>query len=336
MKHSINYSDDEYIKLERELEIWSSRDNMVACSSGTAALHLALEALQIPESLKRKGAEVVIPDYTMIACARACTLADLVPLPVDCKSDLNISPLMLEKSINKRTVAIMAVHVYGRMCDMQTINEIAAKYDIPVIEDMAEAHGCYPHPNTAIAAWSFYKNKVVHGEEGGAVCFNTATLANTARKLRSLGFNEPHDYSHIPRGHNYRMSNVHAALIRKSLRQYHENDEKRRQVEEWYNEYCPKTWQMPKRDSVWVFDFRIQGLTQRQQNHIINVLRDEGIQARHGFQPISCQVEYQSRVVNPFAEQASQEVIYVPVTPETTRNECKKAFEIVKKTLTIS
>lgn len=328
--HLIEYSDNEHILLERELEVWSSRENMVACSSGTAALHLGLEALQIPASIKRKGAEVIIPDYSMIACARACTLADLVPMPVDCKQDLNISPLMVEKSINKRTVAIMAVHTYGRLCDMQVINDVASKYDIPVIEDMAEAHGCYPHPNTQIATWSFYKNKLVHGEEGGAVCFGSDSLVSIARKLRSIGFNDYHDYTHIPRGHNYRMSSVHAALVRRSLQQYQENDDKRREVEGWYDEYCPDTWKMPKRDSVWVYDFRIKGMTSKQQGSIVDALRGCGIQARHGFKPITSQLEYISRAHNPETERASREMIYVPVTPGTTRNDCQKTFDIVR------
>jgi len=330
MMHLIEYGDNEHILLERELENWTSRDNMVACSSGTAALHLGLEALQVPTSLKRKGAEVIIPDFSMIACARACTLADLVPMPVDCKNDLNISPLMIEKSITKRTVAIMAVHTYGRICDMQTINEIALKYDIPVIEDMAEAHGCYPHPNTQVTTWSFYKNKLVNGEEGGAVCFGSKSLADTARKLRSIGFNDYHDYTHIPRGHNYRMSSVHAALIRRSLKAYHENNDKRIQVEEWYDEYCPDAWKMPKRDSVWVYDFRIKGMDSKLQGSIIDALRGCGIAARHGFKPISSQVEYLSRMKNPQTEIASREVIYLPVTPTTTRNDCQKAFDIVR------
>lgn len=324
----------QYELLEKELEQWSGCDNVVACSSGTAALHLALEALQIPNPEKRS---VIIPDYCMVACARAVSLAGMHPVVIDCRRDLLINPGLVESAINERTCAIMAVHNYGRLCDMRAIDELASKYDLYVIEDMAEAHGCIPYPNTDAVCWSFYKNKVIHGEEGGGISFLSGSHAETARNLRSVGFNEPHDYSHIPRGHNYRMSNAHAELIRESLKRFDIEMQQRRVIESWYDDVCPKEWKQPARISPWVYDIRIPGMSTDAQNRVVYGLREKGIQARHGFKPVSTQEEY--RMVNGIwtgeAVVASREVIYLPIglsnadTPESIQG----VFKIITSLL---
>lgn len=324
--------EQEYQKLESELEsrFVTQRGNMVVCSSGTAALHLALESFQIPNLCNR---EVIIPDYCMYACARAVTLAGMIPVPVDCKAkDLLIDPELIETAITKRTCAIMSVHNYGRKCEMETINDIAREYDLVSIEDMAEVHGTTVHERTDAACWSFYQNKIIAGEEGGAVHFLMKENADYARKLRNLGFNEPHDYSHCPRGHNYRMSNLHARAIRQSNWAYPGNLVLRRQVEKWYDWNCPDEWRMPERQAPWVYDLRIPGLTPDRQTELICELRASGVAARHGFKPISTQEEYRYRVKScPQALLASQEVIYLPIAPNTTQEECERAFEILVK-----
>jgi perosamine synthetase len=202
-----------YQELEQQWARWNSLDpaGMVVCSSGTAALHLALEAMQLSA-----GSKVIVPDFTMIACARAVTLAGLEPVLVDCtEHDLSIDCDLASSAVRKyhQVRAIMPVHIYGRRCPMNKITGIARCEGLYVVEDLAEAHGILPHPDTDAACWSFYKNKIIHGEEGGAVWFRSEERARHARSLRSLGFTEAHDFTHIPRGHNYRMSNAHASLV---------------------------------------------------------------------------------------------------------------------------
>lgn len=320
---------EEYQLLETELERWTGQENIVCCSSGSAALHLALEANQFAYVNK---CECILSDFNMIACARAISLSGMIPVVVDCTENLLIDPELLEQSITNNTRAIIATHVYGRLCDMQSINDIADKYGLFVIEDMAEAHGCPVYPNSDAACWSFYKNKIVHGEEGGAVCFADEPRARVARRLRNMGFNEPHDYTHIPRGHNYRMSNIHARPIRESLKQFYLWMIVRRIVESWYEEMCPVDWRMPYRESPWVYDLRIPGLTQDKQSSIINKLREAGIAARHGFKPISTQEEYKDvrRVtVNWWTKRLSNEVLTLPLNPEIEREQCETAFQII-------
>lgn len=325
-----------YERLERDLARWADvpPECMVVASSGTAALHLALEALQL------QPGEVVCPDFTMIAVPRAISLAGHRPTLADCghgAGDLNLHPEAVAEACWSWTRAILAVHTYGRRCAMDSLHAIAAVRHLPVVEDMAELHGVSPHPESAAAAWSFFSNKVVGGQEGGAVYLRDPARAALARQLRCLGFTEAHDYTHTPRGHNYRLSNAHAALISYSLGLFTSNWEARRRIEAWYDAACPDEWRQPIRESPWVYDVRLPGLTRDRQTALVRALREAGIAARHGFYPISMQMEYSEgceAVGWGNAWRAASEVLYLPVLPgRTTAEDCARAFEVIKAAL---
>ena len=319
-----------YEQLEQEFGSWAGVKNVVACSSGTAALHLALEALQLPQ-----GSAVLIPDFTMIACPRAATLAGFKPIFVDCGDDLLIDVESIEKALHLayglKIRAIMPVHIYGRRCNMERIARIAEAYGLYVIEDLAEAHGVPPHPASHAACWSFFSNKIIHGEEGGAVSFLEPWCEPLARELRCLGFTKKHDFMHTPRGHNYRLANLLATPIIDSLHEVKANTKARRIVEEWYNEFVPEEWHMPKRDAVWVYDLRIVGMRYPMQDYVVNYLNMQGIQARHGFKPCSKQPEYRDDTESSKASLLSQEVIYLPVYPHMSNLEVRRIVETLEE-----
>jgi perosamine synthetase len=347
-----------YQRLELEWAAFNGLDpaGMVACSSGTAALHIALEAFQLPQ-----GSEVIVPDFTMVACARAVTLAGLTPVFVDCGDDLLMDPELIPPARIPNGSVVMAVHVYGRRSDMERLHQFTYGGRVAlVVEDLAEAHGVRPHESTDAACWSFYKNKIIAGEEGGVVWFRDPEHARLARQLRSLGFTDAHDFRHVPRGHNYRMGNLHASSILERSNDFYCNPnaldqytvgfrgkttkQSRREIEGWYDEVCPTDWKMPRRDAVWVYDLRIPGMSRTTQWLVVDWLNAKGIAARMSFLPMSSQEEYRtcrfvrggrndpgevkykylrSRVL-------SEEVFYLPVRPgETTRDDCRKAFEVV-------
>lgn len=319
-----------YQTLEVEFGKWAHVENVVACASGSAALHLALEALQLPP-----GSEVVTADFNMIAVPRAITLASLVPVFVDCGDDLLMDPELVSEQPDS-TRSLIAVHIYGRRCNMERLAETAQHLDLVVIEDLAEAHGVPPHPETDAACWSFYRNKAIHGEEGGAVAFRDPQRADLAKRLRCLGFTELQDYMHVPRGWNHRLSNAHASLILDSLREADNNLRARRQIEGWYDAHCPDEWRMPKRDVVWIFDVRIPGITREDQRRIVQALNAAGIAARMGFLPMSEQPEFRNcRVVGSGnALRLSESVFYLPVSPgHTTEADCARAFEVIRRAL---
>lgn len=319
-----------YQELEHELAKWInySPENVVACSSGTAALHLALESLELP-----LGSKVIVPDLTMVACPRAVTMAGLKPVFVDCDERLLMDPGTIP-GIDYQV--IMPVHIYGRQCSMGRIVDWAGRMNAYIVEDLAEGHGIQPHPETDAACWSFYRNKIIAGEEGGAIAFKDPSRAKLARCLRSLGFTDNHDFVHVPRGHNYRMSNAHARLILKSLSALPTNMADRRKQVELYDRYCPDEWRMPPRDVPWVYDLRIPGISHQLQDRIVKDLQEKGIAARHCFKPMSAQEEYCGKdvPVGPHAFLASREVLYLPLTPYTVADySARLAFDSIRHTL---
>lgn len=318
---------------------------MVACSSGTAALHLALEAMELP-----KGSEVIVPDFTMVACPRAVTLAGLTPVFVDCGDDLLADPVLLQQTIENRhpyVRAVMLVHVYGRRCETFPLASSNSP-SLRVVEDLAEAHGVRPHPLTDAVCWSFYRNKIVAGEEGGAVWFRDPSHAALARQLRSLGFTDAHDFDHVPRGHNYRMSNMHADWIMTAehdgqgwnsgaLDQYAKNIHLRREQEGLLDAACPPEWRMPPRQAPWVYDLHIRGMTSEQQTQVVRALNEVGIEARYAFKPMSWQKEYErcrhvSNALSSKAGVASRGIIYLPLTPGRPRID-RVVFNMIQREL---
>lgn len=323
-----------YQRLEREFAAWSRLDpsGMVACSSGTAALHLALESLGLMQNC-----EVIVPDFTMVAVPRAVVLAGLKPVFVDCDRSLNMDPGLVSKAVSPLTKALIAVHTYGRQADVTNIERhLFDAGPTHIIEDLAEAHGLSPHRATSAACWSFYRNKIVHGEEGGAVWFPHVEHAKTAVSLRSLGFTEDHDFKHIPRGHNYRMANACATLVRCSLNAIQHIYGRRQRIVAAYEDACPDKWRMPKRDALWVYDIRIPDLDYDRQTAVVKELQAAGIPARHAFKPMHTLPEFAhcQRVGGDEAERASREVIYLPVRPEVKDEErAADAFRIIRRAL---
>lgn len=330
-----------YERLETEWAAFNGLDpdGMVACSSGTAALHLIWECSGI-----EKDHEVVCPNLTMVAVPRAVVLGGLRPVFVDCYGDtLNMEPGLVEDIITWRTQGVCVVHTYGRRAQMDKLASLCDKYDQFLAEDLSEAHGVKPHPLTDAAAWSFYRNKVVAGEEGGCVWFRDKKAADKARSLRCQGFTDAHDFNHIPRGHNYRLANVLAELILgvdessglTGLDNYPENRDRRRRLEQAYNEQCPLQWRMPVRDVPWVYDLRIMGMTPDVQNRAVKALQAGGVAARHCFKLMTEQPEFKGcrSISRGVGSVRSREVLYLPLPPWVSAGTAEQAFTILRQVL---
>lgn len=296
----------------------------VACSSGTAALHLALEALQLP-----KGSQVLVPEFTMIASARAVVMAGLKPIFIDCDHRLCMNVDQLEMMMTPQVSAIMPVHVYGRLCNMQAIGEFANKYNLAIIEDCAESIGAvHDHSFSNAVCYSFYKNKVVAGEEGGMACLRYKGSADRARAMRCQGFTPSHDFLHTPGGFNYRMADSQASLVLDSFQKRQANIAARTQVEDYYYQTVPSKWHMPSRSICWVYDIR---LPDTDTAKVVKELNDQGIAARHAFKPMSQQPEFRGHYSHLQAYAYSQEVIYLPAGPWWTKKNVEDIVDAVKQ-----
>ncbi len=202
-------------EFEKQFAAYCGCEYGVAVCNGTIALHLALLALGIG-----KGDEVIVPTFTMIASAFAVCYTGAKPVFVDAdKETWNMDVTKIEEKITPRTKAIMPVHIFGKMCDMEAICAIAKKHNLYVIEDAAEAHGAEYHGKKSgsfsdIAGFSFFANKNITTGEGGMVITNKKEVYDRARYFKNVCFplDGPRNYNHDDIGYNYRMSNVVAAI----------------------------------------------------------------------------------------------------------------------------
>jgi len=189
-------SSGEYIgRFEKDFSTYSDCNYGVSVCNGTASLHLALLSLDIKE-----GDEVIIPDLTFAATINAVLHANAVPVIVDVEEDSwCIDPIEIEKAITNKTKAIIPVHIYGQVCDMDKIMAIATKYSLKVVEDCAEAHGAtFKNKKVGsigdIGCFSFFGNKVITTGEGGMCTTNDPTLDEKIRILRDHGMSKTKRY----------------------------------------------------------------------------------------------------------------------------------------------
>jgi len=204
----------------------------VCVSSGTAALHLSLIAADI-----KPGDEVVVPAFTFPATANVVEILGAVPVFVDCRpGDVNLDENKLLNSISVRTKAIMPVHAFGVPVEMESVLEIAKKYNLVVIEDAACALGSKYRDNYCgtmgdLAAFSFHPRKLLTTGEGGAVVTNDRISASTVRSLRNHGVDNG-DFTYP--GLNYRMTDFQAAIGAVQIERYQSFLDKRKQLAELY------------------------------------------------------------------------------------------------------
>jgi dTDP-4-amino-4,6-dideoxygalactose transaminase len=221
---------------EKDLQEFHSNEVQVAAlSSGTAALHLALIILGV-----KAGDEVICQSMTFAASANPITYVGAIPVFVDSEETTwNISPELMEQAIQdrikngKKPKAIIAVHLYGMPAQMDKIMQIARVYDIPVIEDAAEALGSAINGNMAgtfgdIGILSFNGNKIITTSGGGALLSANAEYVKKARFLATQALDPAPHYQHSHIGHNYRMSNICAGIGRGQMEVLRQRIEQRR------------------------------------------------------------------------------------------------------------
>jgi len=205
---------------EEEFASFVGVKSAVAVSSGTAALYLSLLAIGVGP-----GDEVLVPSLTFAATANAVLLVGAKPVFVDVDPrTYTMDPSDLERKVSERTKAVIPVHLYGLMADMDSITSIAEKRGIAVIEDAAQAHGSEMRGRRAgslglTGCFSFYPSKVMTTGEGGVITTNDVELAKALRSLRTHGQEWVGGELVVTRlGGNFRMPEVEAAIGRVQLR----------------------------------------------------------------------------------------------------------------------
>ena len=219
---------------EQEFATYCETKYCLGVGNGLESLHLILRAMEIGA-----GDEVIVPANTYIATWLAVSHVGATPVPVEPDiNTYNIDTNKIEAAINSKTKAIMAVHLYGQPADMDSINEIASRHNLRVIEDAAQAHGAR-YKNRRVgslgdaAGFSFYpgKNLGAFGD-GGAITTNNQQLADNIRLLRNYGSRIK--YQNEIKGFNSRLDELQAAFLRVKLAKLDEWNKRRRQIATFY------------------------------------------------------------------------------------------------------
>jgi perosamine synthetase len=201
-------------RFERGIAELARRSEGIACSSGTAGLHLAIRALEIGE-----GDEAITTPFSFVASANCLLYERATPRFVDIEEDsLGMDPDLLAGAISERTRAVLPVHVFGRPCRIQTLTTIARDRGLLMVEDACEALGSSVDGRPMgsfgdVAVFAFYPNKQITTGEGGAVVTDDPQLADTMRSLRNQGRDTDGAWlRHVRLGYNYRLDELSAAV----------------------------------------------------------------------------------------------------------------------------
>jgi dTDP-4-amino-4,6-dideoxygalactose transaminase len=308
-----------------EAEFASFCRSRFACGvgSGTDALYLALKACGVGP-----GDEVITVPYSFFATAEAICLLGAVPVFIDVDPDTyTMDPSRLRAAIGRRTRAIVPVHLYGQMADMDAIMEIARQHGLAVVEDACQAHGAEEHGRRAgsvgdAAAFSFYmsKNLGAYGE-AGAVTTNSRSIAEAVRLLRDHG--SARKYEHEELGINSRLDELQAAILRVKLPRLEAWNAKRREHADSYRrllEDAGVSLPVVRGGATHVYHLFVVRLPERER--VRQVLADRGISTGvHYPIPIHRQAAFQRngcRIVGSLrvSETLSGEVLSLPMFSE--------------------
>ena len=309
----------------------------VGVGSGTDALEMILRALGIGP-----GDEVIAPANTFIATVLAVTRTGAVPVLVDSDPVYHqIDVHLVEDAITPRTRAIMPVHLYGQMAPMAPLMELAARHELLIVEDAAQAHGARQDGQTAgsygaAAGFSFYpgKNLGAYGDAGAVVTHDPA-VCDAVRRIRNWGSDRK--YHHPQKGFNSRLDTVQAVILHAKLKRMQEWNEQRRQAAARYQELLadldaltlPAT--LPGNEHVWhLYVARVP-----ERDRVLAALNENGVGAGiHYPIPIHLQGAYaelgKGEGSFPVAEAAANEILSLPMFQGITPQQQEHVAEVLR------
>ncbi|MBI5122700.1 DegT/DnrJ/EryC1/StrS family aminotransferase [Candidatus Roizmanbacteria bacterium] len=288
-------SSGKYIKqFENNFSKFCDVKYAITTSNGTNALDTALLALGIKE-----GDEVIVPDLTYVSTANTVVHVGAKPVFVDVDKDTwTIDPEKIEQKITKKTKAIIVVHLFGHPADMDAINKIAKKHNLFVIEDACQAHGSlYKGKKIGslgdIACFSFSGAKVITTGEGGMVVSKNKKLIDKAYDIKTNYTSKKHKFYHTQVGHNFRFTNLQAAVGVAQLERIDQLIEMKitnakyyikqlKELETFIQLPDEKIW---AKNTYWLFSIVIKRPNFRDK--LINYLADNSIETRPFFVPMN-------------------------------------------------
>lgn len=338
----------------------------VACQSGTAALHMALYELGITY-----GDLVIVPTLTFIAAVNPVTYVGAEPVFMDCDDSLCMDPNKLSEfcesecefdgktlvhtKSGKKVKAIIVVHVFGNLADMEKIIDLASRFNLYVIEDATEAlgsryeygryKGCMAGTIGDIGALSFNGNKIITTGGGGAVLTRDKSRALHIKYLSTQAKDDPHFYIHNEIGFNYRMTNVQAAIGCAQMEEIEEFIKRKNRNYQIYVELLEGTelgYILPFRDNIrpnkWFYSLVIdRAKCPLDIKTYIDALSKEGAETRPIWGLIGEQKPYQKCVSYKIekAKYYSERIINLPCSTNLTKNQINETVDKLKKILKV-
>jgi len=335
-------------EFEKRFAEFQDAKHALLCSSGTAALKIALKALEL-----NPGDEVIVPAYTFIATATSAIDLDLKVIYADIDpQSYTIDPDSVKSAITRRTKAIIPVHIAGRPADMDALRELAEEKSLMLLEDAAQAHGAEWRGRRVGAIgdagiFSFYQSKNITSGEGGAITTNSDEIADRVWSLRNVG--RPRTgpwYEHRIYGWNYRITEFQAAILLAQLEKAPKFMEKRERgagiLDKLLNEIDGVS-PLLKDERVtrhayhlYIFKYDPAEFSNLPKNKFVEALRAEGIPCSPGYRPLYDYPFLPRSKPLPNVEKASKiEAIWIPqnvlLAEEKDLEDIRKAIEKIKK-----
>lgn len=349
-------------KLEEEMAKFLHTENVVACQSGTSALHLSLIECGVTP-----GDVVLVPPLTFIAAVNPIKYQFATPVFIDCDDSLCMDPIKLREfcetqcSFDGKTLlykehtvkAVVVVHVFGNLADMVSIMDTAEKYNLKVIEDSTEAlgtrytdgplAGMYAGTIGDFGAFSFNGNKIITTGGGGAITSKSLESAEHVKYLSTQAKNDIHYYIHNEVGYNYRMTNLQAALgvaqmeeLPEFIRRKNANFDKYKIHFERFDLGNLVNFREETFSNKWFYSLEIDKTkVKATMREIITALEKRGIQTRAIWGLINEQIPYQNEVTFKLekAPYYAERILNLPSSTQITEEEIAYVAEQVKEVL---
>lgn len=350
-------------RLEQSMAKFLQVENVAACQSGTSALHLSLVEAGI-----KPGDVVLVPPVTFIAAVNPVKYQFAAPVFIDCDDSFCMDPVKLKEFCEtqctfsegvlryegKTVKALVVVHVFGNMADMEAIMDIAAKFNITVVEDATEALGTrytegkyagkYAGTIGNFGCYSFNGNKIITTGGGGAITANDPKVVDHIRFLSTQAKTDPHYYIHDEIGYNYRMTNLQAALGVAQMEELPEFIRRKQCNYELYKELFKDfelaglmSFREGTSSNKWFYSLNInRSKITATMREIITKLHDKGIETRAIWGLINEQKPYEGEVTYKLekAPYYAARILNIPSSTQITEEEIRYVAATVKQLLT--
>jgi len=328
---------EEVQAFEQEFACAVNQAHCVGVGNGTDAIRIALLALGV-----KPGDEVITPAFNVAYTALAMQAVGAVNKFVDCDPHTLLMDLdMVEDAITAKTRAIVPVHLYGQMLNMERVNNMAARHSLMIVEDAAQSHmsrfnSWLPGRWSHAVAYSFYPTKNLGAlGEAGAITTNIDAVAERARLLRDGGRTDR--YLHALSGLNSCLDPIQAAILRVKLRRLAASNERRRKAAYLYGvllESVPQVVQLTLRNGA-IHTYHLYVVRVDERDALHEFLKTKGIPTLvHYPVPVPYQPCFMSALPGgpwPEAEQAAREVLSLPMHPDITPEEQKQVVDAIKE-----